>query len=99
MSSPIDEALPELNARLEQQGIRARIWMHDGMTAVMIHRDGDTAATVDGALDEGPERVGELANEIARERDLPVDWLSLAGFEPPAFASRVWLSSCVVSSF
>ena len=88
MPSPTDEALAELNARLEQQGIHARVYVHDGMTAVMIHRDRDTTATIDEAFEDGPEVVGELAAQIAKERSLPADWLSRFGIEPPAVSTQ-----------
>ena len=84
----MDEALAELNARLVERGIHARVYVHDGMTAVMIHRDGDATATVDEALEEGPEVVEKLAAQIAAERDLPEDWLSRLEAEPPKANAR-----------
>ncbi|WP_420446783.1 hypothetical protein [Candidatus Poriferisodalis sp.] len=90
----MDEALAELNGRLAGRGIHARVYVHDGMTAVMIHRDGDTAATVDEALEDGPDVVGELAAQIAAERDLPEDWLSRLGAEPPRANARRRLTIC-----
>ena len=88
MPSPTDEALVELNARLAERGIRARVYVHDGMTAVMIHRGGDAAATIDEAFEDGPEVVEELAAQIAKERSLPADWLSRFGIEPPAVSTQ-----------
>ena len=93
MSSPTDEALAEFNARLAERGIRARVDVHDGMTAVMIHRDGDTTAMIDGALGEGPEVVGQMVAQIARERNLPAGWLSRVGAEPPTESAQHWLTS------
>ena len=81
------DALTELNARIAQQGVRARVYVHQGMTAVMVHRDGDTAATIDQALEDGPEVVGELAAEIASELGLPEDWLNRLGSEAPAVSA------------
>ena len=63
----------------KRRGIRARVYVHEGTTAVMIHRDGDTEATIDEALEEGPEIVGEMAAEIADERGSPGDWLPRLG--------------------
>ena len=53
----VSEALTELGTRLEQQGIHARVWVHDGMTVAMTHRDGDTTATVDEALVDGTNLI------------------------------------------
>ncbi|WP_420621192.1 hypothetical protein [Candidatus Poriferisodalis sp.] len=83
MSAQIDDALAELNDRLAERGIHAPIYVHDGMTAVMVHRDGDMPAMFDRALEDGPEVVGELTAQIGRERGLPEDWLSRVGTEPP----------------
>ena len=58
------------------------------MTAVMIHRDGDTTAAIGQALEDGPEVVGELAGQIARVMDLPNEWLSRFGIEPPAVSTQ-----------
>ena len=88
MQTPTDEALTELAARREHQGVFARVYVHDGMNTVMIHRDGDTTATVDEALEEGPALVGELATQIAEKRNLPEDWLSLVGSELPAASAH-----------
>ena len=90
----IAEALTELAKRLDQQKIHARVYAHDGMTAVMIHRDGDATATVDEALGEGPEVVEKLAAQIAAERDLPDDWLSRLEAEPPRANARRRLTIC-----
>lgn len=83
MPTQFDDALAELNRRLEQRGIHARVYVHDGMTAVMIHRDEDTTAPIDQAHEEEPEDIGEMAAQIAKERDLPEDWLSRLGTELP----------------
>ncbi|MYG87318.1 MAG: hypothetical protein F4190_02150 [Acidimicrobiales bacterium] len=76
MPTPFDDALAELDLRLAARGLRARICVHGGMTAIMVHRDGGTEATIDQALAEGPGVVGPIAAEIARQRGLPADWLS-----------------------
>lgn len=40
-------ALTELDRRLALQGLRARIYVHDAMTAIMVNRAGDEDSTVD----------------------------------------------------
>ena len=70
------EALTELATRLGQQGVSAKVYVHDGMMTAMTHRDGDTEATVDDALGEVKELVEERTAQIATERGLPEDWLS-----------------------
>ena len=75
----IAEALSDLNSRLEQRGWHARIWVHGDMTAVMVHREGDTEATVDSAIADGRKVLDELAAEIAAERGLPAGWLDRFG--------------------
>ena len=45
------------------------------MMVVMAWREGDTESTIDDALRDGPEIVGEIAAEIAAERGLPRGWL------------------------
>ena len=58
-------------------------------TDTMTHRHGDTAATIDQALEDGPEVVGELAAEIAVENGLSDDWLAqLGGDSPPPQRGR-----------
>ena len=55
--------------------------------AITTWRQGDTSFTIDDALRNGPEIVGEIAAEIARERGLPEGWLKQLGHilvEPPA---------------
>ena len=47
--------------------------------AITTWRQGDTSSTIDDALWDGPEIVGETAAEIARERGLPEDWLKQLG--------------------
>ena len=83
MPTPFDDALAELATRLEQQGIHARVYVHDGMMSAMTHRDGDTTATIDGALVDGTEIIEGLATEIADDRGLPDDWLAHLGDEAP----------------
>ncbi len=68
--------------------MHARVYVHDGMTAAMVHRDGNTQATIDQALDEGPEIVAALAAEIAGERGLPDHWLGRLGAEPPTVSTQ-----------
>ena len=75
----ITAALTELASRLEQRGLRAEVYVHDGMTVTMTHRDGDTTSTIDDALRDGPGIVGEIAADIAVERGLPADWLKQIG--------------------
>ena len=65
---PTAEALTELASRLEQQGIHARVWVHDGLTVALTHRHGDTEATIEEALREGTEVVRGIAAELAVER-------------------------------
>ncbi|WP_419921930.1 hypothetical protein [Candidatus Poriferisodalis sp.] len=72
---PTAEALTELAARLAQHGTHAKVWVHDGMTVAMTHRESDATATIDDALVDGTELVEEMAAEIAAERRLPPDWL------------------------
>ena len=71
----IADALSDLDSRLEQRGWHARIWVNGDMTAVLVHRDGDTEATVDSAIADGRKLLDELAAEIAAERGLSADWL------------------------
>ena len=40
----ITAALTELASRLEQRGLRAKVYVHDGMMSTMTHRDGDTTS-------------------------------------------------------
>ena len=47
---PTAEALTELAARLAQHGTHAKVWVHDGMTVAMTHRESDATATIDDAL-------------------------------------------------
>lgn len=79
MSTQFDDALAELDRRLEQSGIHARVYVRDGMTAIMVHPDGDTTATIDQALEDETGVVGEMAAEIGSERGLPEDWLRRVG--------------------
>ena len=44
MQTPTDEALTEFVARLQQQNIRARVYVHDGMMSTMTHRDAHTTS-------------------------------------------------------
>ena len=49
------------------------------MMIVMAWRAGDTTSTIDDALRDGPRIVGEIAAEVAAERELPRDWLARFG--------------------
>ena len=90
MSTSTDEALTDLAHRLEQRGIRARVWEHDGMTVAMTHREGDTTATIDEALVDGTNLIEDLAAEIAAEQGLPPDWLGRVAAEgPPTHPGRL----------
>ena len=79
MSSPTDEALADLSARLAKRGIHLRLYVHDNMTAALAHRENDTTSTIDDAMADGQGIVDELASAIAKERDLPQDWLTTLG--------------------
>ncbi|WP_423923762.1 hypothetical protein [Candidatus Poriferisodalis sp.] len=46
---------------------------------ILAWREGDTTATIDDALRDGPRIVGEIAAEVAEERGVPADWLSRIG--------------------
>ena len=83
------EPSPELARRLERQGIDAKVWVHDEMMNAMTHRDGDTTAMIEDALNDGTNLVGELAAEIARDYGLSQDWLAqLERDEPQPTHSR-----------
>ena len=80
----ITAALTELASRLERQGVTETPaenapspddTAHAPFTAITAWRESDTTSTIDDALQDGPEIVGEIAAEIAAERGLPRDWL------------------------
>lgn len=85
----IADAFAEFNERFDQRGIRARIYVHQGMTAIMVHRDGDADSTIDKALAEGPDIVGQIAAHITEERQLPDDWLNRIATETPTVPAKL----------
>ena len=95
----ITEALTELAARLEEHGVSAKVYVHDGMMSAMAHRGGDTMATIDEALVDGTNLIEELAAEIAAERGLPEDWLSrlCSTAQARLCTTRAECRSCLIS--
>ena len=84
--------------RLRRTFVHSRTWSNRDRNVERILRgrktagqrrcrshEGDTQTTIDDALEDGPEIVGEIAAEIADERGLPRDWLAHIGnaLEPP----------------
>lgn len=63
-----EAALDDLASRLATRNLRARVYVHDGLTAAMTHCDGDTTATIEEGLREGTEVVRGIAAELAVER-------------------------------
>lgn len=77
------EALSDVGAALERQGISARLYVVDGVAMVLAHGTRDATDDVDG--DFYPrEEVQKVAEEVARRRGLAGDWLNSAalGFIP-----------------
>ena len=72
-------ALTELNARLAKRDIHLRLYVHNNMTIALAHHENDTTSTIDDAMADGQEIVDELASAIAKERDLPQDWITTLG--------------------
>lgn len=83
MPTMFDDALRELERRLEAQGLRARLFFHGDIWHAAVHRADDAEAKLGDALPGGHDLVEAVASDIADEMGLPGDWLSRIGVSAP----------------
>lgn len=90
----IEDSLRAVGAKLQLRGLTGEILLTGGAYMTLVLRSRGATKDVDAYLAEEPEAIREAAVEVARERQLPEDWLNDAvkGFMYTQPETELWAS-------